>query len=125
MINLLDQITSPASTIDFPELRQQFYHDELRKLERRGLRIRSATALLYLAFAAFVGSSLMIGLDLFLGVHVRNTPTGLALTGVSALLWAVINLFREARMALLTVKLEFEFLNSLQSERQRPKDASK
>jgi Protein of unknown function (DUF2721) len=124
LINLLDQVTLPDSTHDFPELRLQFYHEELRNLERRGHRIRSATSLLYLAFAMFVAASLVIGLDLYLTFRVPKVPTGLALAGVASLFWASMNLFREARTAVRTVSMEIDFLRSLHVERDRLKTSN-
>jgi Protein of unknown function (DUF2721) len=124
LINLLDQVTLPASPHDFPEIRLQFYHEELHNLERRSRRIRNATALLYFAFAMFVAASLIIGLDLFLRSRAPYVPTGLALTGVAALFWASINLFLESRTAVRTVSLEIEFLRCLHIERDRVKNSN-
>lgn len=117
LINLLDAITLPTTATDFPGLRQQFYHEELHNLQKRSAKIRMATALLYLAFAMFVGASLIIGLDLFLSFRVPNLPIGLALAGVAGLLWASVNLFQESRTAVRTVDLEIEFLRHLHAER--------
>ena len=119
LIGLLDQLTHKDSAHDFPELRLQFYQEELRNLERRGHRIRTATSLLYFAFGMFVAASLAIGLDLFMAFRVPTVPTGLALAGVGSLFWASMNLFREARTAVRTVTLEIEFLQSLHRERER------
>ncbi len=124
LINLLDQVTLPDSAHDFPELRLQFYHEEMRNLERRGNRIRTATSLLYFAFAMFVAASLVIGLDLYLTFRVPTVPTGLALVGVTSLFWASINLFREARTAVRTVSMEIDFLRSLHIERDRLKSSN-
>jgi len=121
LINLLDQITLPTSTLDFPELRKQFHRTEIEMLQRRGNRIRTATALLYLSFALFVFSSLMIGIDLFLGTRVSSVPTVLALSGVGSLLVGCIFLFRESSTAVRTVDLEIEFLRCLQVEREQPR----
>jgi hypothetical protein len=119
LIGLLDQLTLPSSALDFPDLRKKYHLDEVAHLHRRSGRIRTATALLYLAFAMFVGSSLVIGVDLFLTVGASKVPTILALLGVGSLLWASINLFEEARTAVRSVDLEIDFLRSLHAERER------
>src|SRR5207253_2731345 len=79
LIGLLDQITMPNCTLDLPQLRQKFYDYEVQQLQRRSSRIRMASALLYLAFAMFVGASLVIGVDLFLTFGLPKVPTILAL----------------------------------------------
>jgi hypothetical protein len=124
LINMLDQITLPTSMADFPELRRQFYHEELHNLRRRAGRIRTATGLLYLAFATFVAASLLIGLDLFLAIQVPNLPTGFALLGVGLLFFASTQLFLEARTAVRTVELEVEFLRCVHAERKQQKSSS-
>ena len=119
LINLVDQITLPNSTADFPELRLKFHRDEIHNLQRRSARIRTATVLLYLSFAMFVGASLLVGLDLFLAFRTPSIPTILALSGAAALFWASINLFQEAWTASHSVELEINFINSLCAERGR------
>jgi hypothetical protein len=119
LIDRLDAISKPSSTDDCPELRKKFYYDEMQSLHRRSLRIRTASALLYLAFALFVAASLLIGLDLFLSIRAPSVPIVLALGGAAALLWASVNLFQEARTALRVVDLEIEFIHNLRVERER------
>jgi hypothetical protein len=124
LINQSDAIAQPGSTLDFPQLRLDALREEMQQLHARNTRIRKATALLYMAFALFVGASLAIGIDLFLGQRVPIVPTSLALGGVIALLWACVNLFRETRTASQTVLLEMAFLQRLQAERERARPGS-
>lgn len=119
-----DAIAQPSNTLDFPQLRLEALHEEMRHLQARNSRIRNATALLYLAFALFVGASLAIGIDLFFGQRWPSVPTSLALIGVVALLWACVNLFRETRTATQTVLLEMAFLQRLEAERDRARPGS-
>jgi hypothetical protein len=124
LIDRLDQISLPTNTADFPELRLKLYYDEINNLQKRSLRIRTASALLYLSFAMFVAASLMIGFDLFLAFRVPSVPTLLALGGAAALFWASLNLFLEARTALRSVDLEISFIHSLRAERERTRGNS-
>jgi hypothetical protein len=124
LITQSDQIAHPDSKHDLPELRQTFIMAEIAHLNSRSKRIRNATSLLYLSFAFFVAASLSIGVDLYLAHRIAAVPTALALTGVATLFWAAINLFQEARTALHTVQLEFDFLNRLQAEREKSKGAN-
>ena len=123
LINLIDHISLPTTTLDHIVLRKRYYHEELENLRRRGGRVRRATALLYLSFACFVGASLLIGLDMFLSTRYTNIPTGLAMAGVTSLLVANIYLFRESSGAVRTIDLEIEFIRCLQLEREGVPDS--
>lgn len=114
---LVEKIGAPGSNIDFPKLRLDFFTQELVDLRRRAGRIRIASAMLYFAFAMFVASSLVIGLDLIAPIRIFNIPTILSLTGVASVFWACINLFLETRTAVRTVDRELSFLEQLQRER--------
>jgi hypothetical protein len=117
IIAAIEHLSAPAGDVDLPELRQTYLREELENLRHRSRRIRTASALLYLAFATFVGSSLAIGLDLILPFRIFNVPTVLSLLGVGCLFSASINLFLETRTAVRTVDRELAFLESIQRER--------
>ena len=119
LIESSDKISQPSNTLDFPDIRLKFMREEIEHLKSRSKRIRNATALLYLAFAIFVSTSLGIGIDQFLNIRIATVTTIMALAGVCALLWACIYLFREARIAVRMVDLECDFRDMLLSERER------
>jgi hypothetical protein len=119
LIDQADKIARPDNTLDFPELRLQALREEIDHLHTRNSRIRNAAALLYLAFALFVGASLAIAIDFVLKHQIANLPGILAVGGVGALLWASIYLFLETRTATNTVALEVDFHNRLHAERER------
>ena len=60
-----------------------------RHRQRAHLVLRSCQ-LLYAALGAFVGTSLALALDAFLGFRLGVVPTALAVLGTSFLLWASI-----------------------------------
>ncbi len=74
--------------------------------KRRARIVLNALQMLYLAMAAFVGTSLAIAVDQFAGYRLDLLPTSLAVAGVLLVLAASINLGREARLALSTLDVE-------------------
>jgi len=112
-----DALCRGTTTLDFLEERQLHIDDQLRRLERRANLIRLALVMLYLAFGAFVGTSLTISLDVLLEHAVVVLPTGLAIVGVCLLFAASINLVREALEALRSNHLEIRFYRQLQQRR--------
>ncbi len=74
--------------------------------KRRARIVLNALQMLYMAMAAFVGTSLAIAVDQFVGYRLDMLPTILAVAGVLLVLAASINLGREARLALSTLDVE-------------------
>jgi hypothetical protein len=116
--DLGDALSRGALDLDFVPERRAHLADQLRRLERRGSRIRIALTFLYLAFASFVGTSLTLALDVLLKSRLRALPTSLAVVGVTLLLGACINLVREALEALQSNRLEICFYRELQARRE-------
>ena len=69
------------------------------------------------AFGAFVGTSLTIGVDILLGHAVVAIPTALAVAGVCGLLAACFHLVSEARAALRGNREEILFYQALHRRR--------
>src|SRR3954451_9966426 len=115
--DLGDALCRGSTDLDFVPERLAHVADQLRHLEWRSDRVRYALTMLYLAFGCFVGTSLMLALDVLFRNHLVGVPTLLAVTGVTLLLSASINLVREARRALLTNRLEVRFYRELQAKR--------
>jgi Protein of unknown function (DUF2721) len=119
--DLGDKLCRGATDLDYIADRLEQVHDQLRRLEWRGDRIRFALTALYLAFGAFVGTSLTLALvvraDGILGV-LGGLPTLLAVLGVGLMLFACVNLVREALEALRSNRLEIRFYRELHERRQ-------
>jgi hypothetical protein len=113
-----DALSRGASDLDFPAERRAHIRAELQRLQRRGDRIRNALSLLYLAFGAFVGTSLTLALDVLLSNRLVALPTGLAIVGVSLMLAASVNLVAEARTALRGNRADIAFYEHLQQLRE-------
>jgi Protein of unknown function (DUF2721) len=73
---------------------------------------------LYLAFSAFVGTSLTLAIDDWLKNRLGALPTLLAIAGVSLMLLASINLVREALRALGGNRRDILFYRELNGRRQ-------
>jgi len=113
-----DKLCRGGTDLDFVRDRMDHVQDQLRRLVYRSDRVRFALTMLYLAFTAFVCSSLAIAIDVFLGsISIAAVPTTLAVVGVSLMLGASVNLVREALEALKSNRLEIRFYRDLHQRR--------
>lgn len=117
--DLGDRLGRGACDLDFPRERREHIDDQIVRLQWRADRIRIALVMLYAAFAAFVGTSLTIGLDVLSSHRVVGLPTALAILGVVLMLAAAVNLVREALEALRSNRAEVRFYHDLQRRRSR------
>jgi hypothetical protein len=77
-------------------------------------RIRALVTLLYMAFTAFAGTSLVIGLKSAMGSFLDALPPVFAVTGVALLFVACIYLVLEARSSLKGNDRELQFFDELE-----------
>ena len=115
--DLADKLDLGKTELDYTAERLEHTHDQLRRLERRNERIRFALIALYVAFASFVGTSLVLAFDALVQNRLIALPIALAVMGVLLLLFASINLVREALEALRTNRLEIHFYKQLHERR--------
>ncbi len=115
-----DQLCRGTSTLDFAPERMAHIHDQLDRLVSRSDRIRFALVGLYMAFGAFVGTSLGLAVDVCFANRLAALPTSLAVFGVSLMLFACVNLVREALEALRSNRLEIQFYRALHERRRCP-----
>jgi HAMP domain-containing protein len=113
LIELGNQIAQGVAALDFPEARLTHIETLLQNLQGRNRRILVTVSELYLAFGAFVGTSLSIAIDSATGRHLDGLPTFFAVAGVVLLLLASMNLVAEVRIATRTNHLEVEFYHEL------------
>lgn len=116
--DLWDRLCRGATDLDFPAERMAHIHDQLDRLSSRSDRVRFALVALYLAFGAFVGTSLALALDVQFHNRVAALPTALAVLGVGLMLVACVNLVREALEALRSNRHEIVFFRALRDRRQ-------
>jgi hypothetical protein len=117
LVDLGDRIARGSSDLDFQDERMDHLHVQLEHLQWRSDRLRAAMTALYFAFASFVGTSLTLAIDQWLGNRLGALPTFLAIAGVSFLLYASVNLVREALRALGGNRREIEFYRELTARR--------
>ena len=79
----------------------------LRHRQRAHLVLR-ACRLLYGAVASFVGTSLSLAMDAFLGFRLGAVPTLLAVFGVLFLLGASVAMWREVSLAVISFDAELD-----------------
>ena len=79
----------------------------LRHRQRAHLVLR-ACRLLYGAMASFVGTSLALAMDAFLGFRLGVVPTMMAVLGVLFLLGASVAMWREVSQAVTSFDLELD-----------------
>jgi hypothetical protein len=108
-----DKLDRGVTELDFPAERLEHVRDQMRRLEQRSDRLRFALTALYLAFTAFVGTSLTLAIDAMLENWLIALPTFLAVVGVGLLLFTSVNLALEALDALRSNRLETRFYNDL------------
>ena len=95
-----------AWELDAPD-RAQRDEQILRHRQRAHLVLR-ACRLLYGAMASFVGTSLALAMDAFLGFRLGVVPTLMAVLGVLFLLAASLAMWREVSMAVSSLDLELD-----------------
>ena len=115
--DLVNKLGRGATDLDYTAERLEHIQDQLHRLEWRNDRIRYALTTLYIAFAAFVCTSLTLAIDVLVRNRLIALPIVLAVMGVGLLLFASINLVLEALQALRTNRLEIRFYRELQERR--------
>jgi len=115
-----DELSRGESKLDFPDERLAQILTEIKLQVWRSERVRRSLTLLYLALSMFVGTSLAMAFDVLLGNSFGVLPTALAIGGVSLLMFASVQLTREAHAALRGNRNEIRFYQSLRDRRRGP-----
>lgn len=113
----LDRLGRDPGDLDFVSERIAMTEEQLGRMARRSDHVRVALTLLYLALAAFAGTSLTLAVDVWLVHQIRAVPTALAVAGVCLMLGAAVRLVREALAALRGNDREVGFYRDLQRRR--------
>ncbi|WP_449448148.1 DUF2721 domain-containing protein [Thermomonas brevis] len=82
--------------------------EQIRRHRERAHLVLRACRLLYAALAGFVGTSLGLAMDAFLGFRLGAVPTVLAVVGVLFLLAASFSLWREVSLAVKSFDVELD-----------------
>ena len=113
--DLGDSLDRGESKLDCLPERLAHVDDQIIRLQWRSDRVRHTLALLYIAFATFVGTSLTLAVDTLIGNRrvTASVATSLSVVGVALMLLASVNLVREARAALASNRREVHFYHDL------------
>jgi hypothetical protein len=82
--------------------------DQIARHRSRAQLVLRACQMLYLALGSFIGTSLTLAADAFLGFRLGVWPTVLALLGVGFLLGASLMLWREVSLSVRSFDLELD-----------------
>ena len=82
--------------------------DQIRRHRQRAHLVLRACRLLHGAIASFVGTSLSLAMDAFLGFRLGAFPTLMAVFGVLFLLAAGFSMWREVSLAVKSFDLELD-----------------
>ena len=114
LVESCDRSKRGDEPIDFPDVQHRHALDELRRLQSRSDRAMAAVTTLYMAFASFAATSMVIAIDSVVGHRIAAVPTLFAIGGVGLLLAASVNLVLEARTALRSNGREVQFFHELE-----------
>ncbi|MES2859090.1 MAG: DUF2721 domain-containing protein [Pseudomonadota bacterium] len=82
--------------------------DQIRRHRQRAQLVLSACRLLYGALAGFVGTSLSLAIDAYMGFRLGALPTAMAVVGVLFLLAASFAMWREVSLSVKSFDLELD-----------------
>jgi hypothetical protein len=108
VVDRMRTLMRECESADTAPERRAFLRQHVARQRIRCQLILTACRLLYLALAAFVGSSLAVAADSALDNMLVHLPTALAVAGVSLVLAACLFLYREAAMAVHALNRELD-----------------
>ena len=82
--------------------------DQISRHRKRAQLVLSACRLLYGALAGFVGTSLSLAIDAYMGFRLGALPTAMAVIGVLFLLAASFAMWREVSLSVKSFDLELD-----------------
>lgn len=101
LARISDRLRAEADGTDTPQQRAE----RLAMLQKRAVVILHAIRMLQLAIAMFVATSLAIAADAVAHLEMPWLPTGMALIGVALLLGGTLAMWREANLAVASLRL--------------------
>jgi hypothetical protein len=105
------QRVDPVSPVTI--LRKQLFLDQLKRLSRRVMLLRSALTGFYIAIGLFVATSIAVGIVAIASLDYSWLPVVLELLGSAVLLYGTVLLVSEARLGVTSTLKEMDFVNEL------------
>jgi threonine/homoserine/homoserine lactone efflux protein len=104
--------------------KKDLFLDQLSRLSRRVLLLRSALTGFYVAIGLFVSTSIAVGVVSITHVDLSWIPVVLGLSGSLVLLYAAVLLISEARQAVTSTLKEMDYMASQITRAQREESGS-
>lgn len=101
-------LVSPVSI-----LKKQLFLDQLKRLSRRAMLLRSALTGFYVAIGLFVATSIAVGIIAVANLDYSWLPVALELIGSAVLLYGTVLLVSEARLGVTSTLKEMDIVNAL------------
>jgi hypothetical protein len=116
--SLADQFERMSQRTGEPEqpvatLKKELFLDQLKRLSRRAILLRSALTGFYVAIGLFVATSIAIGIVAIVGLSLEWLPVALELIGSAVLLYGTVLLVSEARLGVTSTLKEMDFVGAL------------
>jgi hypothetical protein len=108
LARVVDRLRALMISWEFDAPDRQEREDQIQRHRRRAHLVLRACQLLYGALGAFVGTSLGLAVDAFIGFRLGVLPTLLAVVGVLFLLAASIVMGSEVSLSVSSFDLEME-----------------
>jgi len=108
LARVVDRLRALMISWEFDAPEAQELQDQIDRHRRRAHLVLRACQLLYGALGAFVGTSLGLAVDAFIGFRLGVVPTALAVLGVLFLLGASIVLGSEVSLSVRSFDLEMD-----------------
>ena len=116
--SLADQIERmgqrmPGPGLPVSILRKELFLDQLKRLSRRAILLRSALTGFYVAIGLFVLTSIAVGVVAMADLSASWLPVSLELLGSGVLLYGTLLLVSEARLGVTSTLKEMDFVGEL------------
>jgi hypothetical protein len=94
-------------------LKKELFLDQMKRLSRRAILLRSALTGFHIAIGLFVVTSIAVGVVAISNLDYSWLPVALELIGSAVLLYGTVLLVSEARLGVTSTLKEMEFVNNL------------
>ena len=87
--------------------------NQIKTITQRAQLLQYAMSTLQITLCLFVATSAAIGIVVLIGIQYAWIPTTLAMAGITLLFYSTVLLIRETRIALVSVKQEMVYANTI------------
>jgi len=111
----IERISAQKEHLAMPNnvLKKELFLDQLKRLSRRVLLLRSAMTSFYVAIGLFVVTSIAVGIVAIADLNLSWLPVVFGLAGSTVLLYGTVLLISEARLGVTSTLKEMDFVSGL------------